>query len=106
MATFFVVRYWRGEGPLWKAFWLYGVIPSNIATGLVAWGLASGRIGRGVVAALIVLLMMYTVWVLVSIWRCADNARTEFYGVMARALTAAWALNAVLVSVFLLLDLI
>ena len=22
--------YWRGHGPLWKAYWLYGVLGSNV----------------------------------------------------------------------------
>ncbi len=72
MASFFVVRYWRGEAPLWKAFWLYGVLASNIGVALVGWGLVTGRIGEHGLAGLVALLLIYTVWVLVSI--CAALA--------------------------------
>lgn len=105
MAGFFLVRYWRGEAPLWKAFWLYGVLASNVGVALVAWGLVSGRIDEHGLTGLVMLLILYTVWVLVSIWRCAGNARTEYYAILARALTVAWAINSVLVSGFLLLEL-
>jgi hypothetical protein len=103
--NFWLFRYWRGEGPLWKVFWLYGVLASNIGVALVAWGLVTARIGHGALAGLVVLLLAYTVWVLVSIWRCAGNVHYRYFGLLARALTVAWAVNALLVSGFLLLEL-
>ena len=38
-----------------------------------------------------------------ALWVNASNVDTEIYGQMARYLTVAWALNAVLVSIFLFL---
>jgi hypothetical protein len=101
----FLTQYWRGEGPLWKVFWLYGVLASNIGVALVAWGLVTHRIGHAALAALVAILIAYTIWVLVSIWRCAGNVHYQYFGILARALTVAWALNAVMVSGFLLLEL-
>ena len=46
-------------------------------------------------------LAAYTVWIVVSVWRCAFNVEKPLYGHMARALTVAWAINAVLVLGFL-----
>jgi hypothetical protein len=51
----------------------------------------------------IVLLLLgaYTVWIVVSVWRCAFNVEKPMYGQMARALTVAWAINALMVLGFL-----
>ncbi|MOA50186.1 hypothetical protein D3C78_1731750 [compost metagenome] len=38
-----------------------------------------------------------------AVWRNAGNVRTALYGEIARFLTVAWSINAVLVSIFLLL---
>jgi len=35
------------------------------------------------------------------VWRCALNVEKPIYGHMAKALTVAWAINALLVLVFL-----
>ncbi len=41
-----------------------------------------------------------------SVWRCAPNVRRELYTHLARGLTVAWAINAVLVLGALQLDLL
>lgn len=28
-------RYWRGEGPLWRVYWIYGAAASRIITSLI-----------------------------------------------------------------------
>jgi hypothetical protein len=107
MSGTFLARYWRGEGSLSRVFWWYGVIPSTLAVALVAWAAATGRIGDGALAVLIVVLLAYTAWILVSVWRCAERRGIDDrYGVMARWLTVAWAINAVLVAGFVLLTLV
>jgi hypothetical protein len=47
------------------------------------------------------LLAAYTVWIVVSVWRCTFNVEKPLYGHMARALTVAWAINASMVLGFL-----
>jgi hypothetical protein len=42
--------------------------------------------------------------VLNAVWRNAGNVRTALFGEIARFLTVAWSINAVLVSIFLLLE--
>ena len=73
---------WRGEQPLWKAYWLnFTAIP-----------LFLGFIGDivpdtwvTVIAYLIVVAIVY-VWALVSVWRCAQNASRPIWGVLARGI--------------------
>jgi hypothetical protein len=103
------MRYWRGDGPLWRLYWIYGVLVSTAGgTGIRIATL------RGVnpllVLLLVILGLVYTVWILVSTWRCAFNIESqrvlgierEGLGWMARVLTFGWAINAVGVSLILL----
>lgn len=90
---------------LWKVFWLYGVIPSNLLWGVVLWMLAHGRY-PGAILGLLAFLLLYTAWIVAAVWRAAPNASDPRYGVVARALTVAWALNTVLVVFFLSLQLV
>jgi len=105
MNQIFLIRYWRGEGSLSRVFWLYGVIFSSLAIALVAWAASAGRLSEEALVAAIFVLFAYTVWILVSVWRCAARCGDDsFYGILARWLTVAWAINAILVGGFILLD--
>lgn len=98
--------YWQGHGPLWKVFWLWGVAGSWLLAGIFltitrAWGLS-----WALYVVMATIMTLYTIWILVSVWRCAKNARSERWQMLARVLTIAWALNVVLVGAFLGLDLL
>lgn len=94
---------WRGQAPLWTVFWLYGVIASHAMFGLIL--LAYTHDAPWFAFAPMVLgFLAYTAWILAAVWRCAFNADEPIYGHAARGLTVAWAINAVLVCGFLLLD--
>jgi hypothetical protein len=99
------VRYVPQHAPLWKVFWLYGVIPSNLLWALV-WLMIRGNAATGAISAMFVVLLAYTAWIVLAVWRCADNVQKPVYGVMARWLTVAWAINTVLFVFFLQLDLL
>ncbi len=102
----FVTSYWRGEGRLWVVFWIYGVLLSIIVAGVFLAQLATEDPIPGLKQFLIVAFIPYTVWVLVSIWRCAFNGENKLYGHMARALTIAWAINGTLLIISVELGLI
>lgn len=89
-----------GRTPLWKVFWLYGVIPSSVLWGVAAWLMVSGGM-RGIVRGLLVVLLAYTAWIVLMVWYAAPNAADARYGVLARALTVTWAINTVLMVFFL-----
>ncbi len=91
-----VSHYWRGHGPLWKVYWLYGVFGSFVLALILLFLMRSGAIASVWFQVVLLLLAAYTVWIVVSVWRCAFNVENPMYGHMARALTVAWAINALL----------
>ncbi|GIX34611.1 MAG: hypothetical protein KatS3mg126_0390 [Lysobacteraceae bacterium] len=91
----------QGNRPLWVVFWLWGVLASHLLFGLV---LAAYRyVATPTFGLMLIGFLAYTVWILTAVWRNASNVRNPVYGQIARFLTVAWALNAVLVSGFLFL---
>lgn len=106
VADFFApeLQAWRGEQPLWRVFWIYGVTTS---AGLIAlWGLGFYLDRVALRQAVVLCFAPYTGWVLVSVWRCANNTNQEMWTLLARLLTLAWACNAVLVIVSVQFNLI
>lgn len=96
--------YWRGHGPLWKVYWLYGVLGSNLLALILFLLMQRGAIDSVWFQLVLLLLAAYTVWIVVAVWRCAFNVANSMYGHMARALTVAWAINALMVLGFLELE--
>lgn len=104
-----VEYYWRGNGPLWKIFWIYGVVVSVGLAVLIATAAFQKEVGLPGLIAMLVGLVAYTIWVVVSIWRCADNIQGRPFGFdpslwssLSRALTVAWVINALGLSTLLL----
>jgi len=93
--------YWRGQGPLWKVYWLYGVLGSFVLALILLFLMQRGAMDSVWFQLVLLLLAAYTVWIVVSVWRCAFNVENPMYGHMARALTVAWAINALMLLVFL-----
>jgi len=60
-----LVRHWRGENPLWMAFWVFGILANGVLSAL-----------KFVVDArlIFVLWLVVTPWQFVGIWRSADNS--------------------------------
>jgi len=106
VAAFFApeLRAWRGEQPLWKVFWVYGVATISVLIVLYVLGFYLDRVALRQV--LLPCFAGYTAWILVSVWRCANNTQEKFWGMLARMLTVAWACNATMVVVFIQLNLI
>ncbi len=98
-----LLRYWRGEGALWKVFWLYGVLASAILGGVYAAAIYAGN--TVLEQGLLPVLLLYTLWIVVSVWRCAPNTEQEFYTYLSRGLTIAWALNVLFVVLGLQMNL-
>lgn len=100
-----VRAYWEGRGPLWKVFWLWGVAGSWILAALFLAAVSSLGISWAVYGITAVIMIAYTAWILVAVWRCAEHASDQ-WRLIARMLTVAWALNVLLVGTFLGLDLL
>ncbi|MBF7728777.1 hypothetical protein [Pseudomonas sp. N040] len=91
------------DRPLRDIFWLYGVLPSNL---LWAASLAVYFSAAPLASVLLMfsLLLAYTVWIICEIWHCSGNVKNPLHGDIARLLTAAWAINTLLLVAFLLLQ--
>ena len=89
--------------PLGEVFWLYGALPSNLFWAGILFAYQRGA-SLCTLSLLFAALMIYTVWILIQIWLCADNVKNPVFGTMARFLTAAWAINTLLLSISLLLQ--
>lgn len=96
------LRAWQGRMALPVVFWGYGVAMCMVLAVLHAASLDADQLVFQQV--LIAISAAYTVWILVSIWRCAPNA-SMFWGTLARWLTVTWGLNTTFVLVFLQLEL-
>ncbi|MGQ7958025.1 hypothetical protein ACUTAF_09995 [Pseudomonas sp. SP16.1] len=90
-----------GTTPLWRVFWLQGVALSQLLFGAIL--LLYPQLDSASLALLLLAFLGYTAWVLNAVWRNAGNVRERIWGEVARFLTVAWSINAVLVSIFLLL---
>lgn len=97
------LRAWFGLLPLWQVFWGYGVLASSVLIGLYAMAVFHRQVVMQ--QALLILFAAYTVWILVSVWRCAEGSN-PYWRLVARCLTVAWAVNTIMVVIFLQLDLL
>jgi hypothetical protein len=98
------LRAWRGEQPLWKVFWVYGVASSIVLITLYVIAFYIDRIALRQV--LLLCFVPYTAWILVSMWRCAENTEERIWGLFARLLSVAWACNTIMIVAFLQFNLI
>lgn len=100
----FLLKYWHGQGPLWRVFWLYGVLTSHVLAAIYIFAMTANAVALQQV--LLPLCFLYTLWIVVSVWRCAPNTSRELYMYVARALTVPWALNTIFIILFLQMELV
>jgi hypothetical protein len=72
-----VEYYWRCNGPLWKIFWIYGVAVSVGLATLIATAAFQKWVGLPGLIAMLVGLVIYTIWVLSAF----GAAPTTFRGI-------------------------
>lgn len=94
-------RYWRGDGALWKLFWVYGVLASSAGSVLLTTAVLKRILAPPALVPLLALALLYTGFILVAIWRNASNIASDPLGIdrdawgwIARILTFGWAINA------------
>ena len=91
----------RGHTKLWVVFWLYGVLASHVLFLSILY--LYRQVNTPLLGMMLLGFLIYTAWIMHTIWVDALNVRNELWGYLARWLTVAWALNAVMVTLFLLL---
>jgi len=82
-----LARCFSGELQLWKAFWLV-YLPVALILTLTRKALAEHASRTGETTALyfgILLSLVFGVWIVISIWRCAPNVKWRAMFFMARA---------------------
>ncbi|MCW5749872.1 MAG: hypothetical protein KIT81_01895 [Alphaproteobacteria bacterium] len=45
MSALTIGQYWRGEGPLWRVYWLHGVLGSSSIALLILLAVGTGLVG-------------------------------------------------------------
>jgi hypothetical protein len=75
-----VEYYWRCNGPLWKIFWIYGVAVSVGLATLIATAAFQKWVGLPGLIAMLVGLVIYTIWVLSAFSSCANNIQGRPFG--------------------------
>lgn len=93
----------RGQAPLGRVFWIYGVFGSAVLALLFVLAREAGR--PDLRQVLLLGFLLYTAAILVAVWRCSANAASP-WGHLARALTVAWALNTMFLIGFLQVELL
>lgn len=100
----FILRVWLGRAPLGRVFWLYGIGGSAFLGGLfLLTRTEDNLVGQ---QSVLLLLALHTVWILGAIWRSAYRADSNYWHASARALTLAWAMNAILLLGFFEVELL
>lgn len=97
------IRAWRGRAPLARVFWVHGVLTSLLLAALFAAAIETER--RLLQQALLLAIAAYSGWVTVAVWRCAAAAAPPWREI-ARSLTVAWAVNVVMLGLFLQIGLL
>ena len=78
----FIKRAWRGEEKLWKVFLLPLLLFFFLSALLNP--IKSLYIGTVFQYIFQFLLVSYTIWYIVSLWRCAFNTQRKMYSYIAR----------------------
>lgn len=109
MSEAFFLQSWRGATPLWRVYWVYGVLGSAVLTVLIVAPTLMGWFTLPMVVIALAVGLAYTAWIVVSTWRCAFNIKDEPLGLpretlsmLARWLTVAWSINVLGLSAMLL----
>ena len=86
----FFLRCWGGSARLWQAYWLVGVLGQFVvlllllAIGMLFWQSPQDTLWYDSVCAVVVIV--WSVFSGVSIWRCAPNASQPAWGAIARTI--------------------
>jgi hypothetical protein len=76
----FISRSWKGNEDLWKVFWLYN-LPASV---LLFWlDSIKGELSAGY-SFIYFGKNILILWLIVSLWRCAFNARWALWGYLTR----------------------
>lgn len=82
---------WQGREKLWVVFWLWNMLLGSVM-GVIDWKTQERPIAFDL--AYLLLLLAYTVFICVTLWRCAFNVTWKGWGYASRAMVGVLALVA------------
>jgi hypothetical protein len=103
-----IIQLWRGEIPLWKTFWLFGmggglVLGLPIFSAMLALTDVPDDTTASIFLAALSFLLVYLIWVFVGIWRAANRYSGEkAWAVLAKIAAVAGTFNIGLLMVSVL----
>ena len=84
-----LLSYWNGERKLWKAFWIMGFVFQILFFYFLLFlsyiGFLFG-LTWSIKFIIFLINIIYTIWVLVSIWNCAYNVKNKIWGDLSRVI--------------------
>lgn len=89
----------HGHTPLWKAFWIYGVLLSHVYFGAILF--LFNRVGPVLMFALLWGFIFYTLAIMRVIWVNTLNTQQALFTFAARYLTVIWMINSFVVTGYL-----
>ncbi len=85
---------WRGEEPLWRAYWIYGVLVNGLLFGVLGAVIVLMIDLRPLLVAYLAFLFVAGVFNIVSVWRSAGNhTGSKVWALLARAVCVLGALS-------------
>lgn len=89
----------HGRTPLWRVFWIYGVLFSHLYFGSILY--LFNRVGPALMFALLWGFILYTLVIMRVIWINTLNTKQEVFTFAARYLTVIWMINSFVVTSYL-----
>ena len=92
-----ILTAWQGKASLAKAFWCYFVL-GQFLVGLALIVLASPSLlfgDKGIEVATYITWPFYDlflIWVMVSIWKCSSNTKSQLFTVLAKIFVVLYSL--------------
>jgi hypothetical protein len=78
-----ILASWKGHERLWKVFWIYnGLFGTAVGIGVAA---AAKVLPWPALLVIAVFVLIWVVWVTVSLWNCAFNSSWRGWGYIVRA---------------------
>jgi hypothetical protein len=90
------VSLWTGEEKLWKAYWLFFVAGNYVLTALADLLLRLGN--KFVLITYLITLIIYFVWSVIVVWKCAPNASSKVWTYLARVIVTLGSVAAIYVE--------
>jgi hypothetical protein len=97
-----ILASWKGKERLWKVFWIYNwLFGTAVGIGVEA---ASKALPVPAFLVVAVLVLIWAVWVTVSLWRCAFNSSWRGWGYIVRAIVVLAVIAIVFAVIGIFLD--